>query len=352
MMKKINKILITIVFTLACWLLFCFADDLSDCGYMASNMFHDTNKSDWFDIVNTIRWENDKYTKFLSRTQKDSIIDSGSLNTAMLNLKKYCCDHDLIDQNLDTCKNDKNFFNPNVIDSPYLFSHLFDVIMRRLNWLTWNTDIYTWIEMKVDDKWKERRDWISNKATDLSWSDVQSILDEYNKFWKPNTENWTDYYIATNVHSVFWKYDTQDFLNYIWWSGNDESKHISESLQQYENWSLYDRYNNACALTEIFYSLLTYPRENSSPTDKHKTWSIIGSWVCQNAVKSKINLENAYVSSIIKESSNLLLENNINKYLWYLQNRMDKLKITRKNSADRFYSVTKNVPQLIDKCTH
>jgi hypothetical protein len=39
-----------------------------------------------------------------------------------------------------------------VIDSPYLFDHLFDVVMRRLSGLTGESDIYTETNMSSDAK--------------------------------------------------------------------------------------------------------------------------------------------------------------------------------------------------------
>ena len=54
-------------------------------------------------------------------------------------------------------------------------------IMRRLAWLTWDTNVYS--DMTVDDawdySWKRWREYIVSKAEDLSWSDSQTIIDEY-----------------------------------------------------------------------------------------------------------------------------------------------------------------------------
>ena len=71
------------------------------------------------------------------------------------------------------------------LDSQYLYDHIFDVMMRRLAWLTWDTDIYVGTNMSVDEAWKYSwkwwREFISSKAEDLSWSDSQGIIDEYLK---------------------------------------------------------------------------------------------------------------------------------------------------------------------------
>ena len=113
-----------------------------------------------FEIVNSSRETNEnKYIKdFLSTSEQREIITKSDLDTAILNLKKYCCENNLwgLNQKLSTCQEDKQFFNPNSLDSPYLFDHLLDVIMRRLSWLTWSNDIYPTM-LNNNNKWYDRK---------------------------------------------------------------------------------------------------------------------------------------------------------------------------------------------------
>ena len=159
-MKKINKIIITLVISLCCINCITFWDN-SDCWKFSELQY----KQKWawdngFRIVDLSWWTNDNiYSNFLTIDEQLKIIDKESLNTALLNLKKYCCTNQLwwMTEQSETCQNDKEFYNENALDSPYLFDHIFDVIMRRLTWLTWENDIYTKTNMTVDEKWQERR---------------------------------------------------------------------------------------------------------------------------------------------------------------------------------------------------
>jgi hypothetical protein len=83
-----------------------------------------------FDLLNS-RTNNTKIPN------AQEIIDTDSLNVAMLNLKKYCCENQ--PKLMTTCRQDKDEFRTtNTPQSPYLFDHLLDVLMRRLDGETAN----------------------------------------------------------------------------------------------------------------------------------------------------------------------------------------------------------------------
>ena len=169
LMKNLNKILI-IPILIFCFLFSFTLADNSDCSRFGA-MTYKQNWTNWFDIVNKSREvENYEFTKFLSIEQQTGIITKNDLNTAILNLKKYCCENKLWDLGKDTCTKDKPFFNDNALDSKYLFDHLMDVIMRRLNWSTWDNDIYKKTNMSVDPLWAERRSRINSQAESTKWS--------------------------------------------------------------------------------------------------------------------------------------------------------------------------------------
>lgn len=292
-----------------------------------------------FSIVDAV-WETDSnpYSNFLTVDQQKKILTKNDLNTARINLKKYCCEHN----NLwwlanDTCKNDQPFFNSNALDSPYLFDHIFDVMMRRLNWLTGDNDIYTKTNMTVDDKWEKRREWISDKAEDLSWSDVQSVIDAYKKYWTKG-----DYDITQQIEWTF-HLDDQSFLGYISWQKWDESKEVSEMIANYDKWTLYDRYENVCALSKYFYSLLNQGKS----TDKTKIFMENSNWSCEKIVKAQIDAENQYVQLVSQRASNLFLSNYIEWYVEYLYSRWNEVKSQWKNITDRFLDIIRAVPQLV-----
>lgn len=353
MRKSLNKIIIAslilingIFFSSAYWL-------DNDCNSFAILTYHNTwSSDDWFKLVDLTRWtENNKYSNFLTVDQQLKIIDKDSLNTAILNLKKYCCEKNLWTVTQETCSEDRTFYNNNSLDSPYLFDHLFDVIMRRLIWLTWDTSIYEKSKMSVDNTWAKRRGRISEQAESVSWSTPQIIMDEYQKFWILTPE----YDISEKINTAFWGKSTTDFLLYVswkWWKNQhweSESEQVAKTLQKYEKWSLYDRYNNACALSEYFYALLI---QSSNTTEKVNTINNLSRWVCRNAVNRQIANETNYVKLIIQRSSNRFLDNYVKWYFGYLHDRTLKLKDIEQKSTDRFLDVVRAVPQLIKKCVH
>jgi len=346
-MKKINKIFIVPV-VLLLWILgFSFADN-SDCWIFAIDRFINTwDANNSFQIVKSVRWRDDFiYSNFLTVEQQTDIIDIDSLNTAILNLKKYCCEKELwwLSFERETCKADKNSFNPNSLDSPYLFDHLFDVIMRRLNWLTWENDIYVDTKMTVDEKWAERRSRITEKAEDLSGSDVQSIIDKYKEFWKYNLK----YDIASQMDAQFWDAGNDDFLKYVIWSWWKESEEdIANALRNYKDWSMYDRYHNACALSQYFYALMNVWIKSD---DRIRSINKSARWLCNDAVKQQIVNENRYIWLVAQKEWNRFLYNFVNGYISYLHDRRNTLRETQKDIHDRLLDIAKKVPHLVKSC--
>ncbi len=348
-MENIKKILIIPAFILWFIINFSLAEtDFSDCGIFASLSF---NNGNWFDIVNWAReTENNNRSNFLDIDQQKAIIWKSDLNVAMINLKKYCCEHELwwLEYQSKTCQDDKDFFNNNAPDSRYLFDHIFDVTMRRLSWLTWEHNVYP--KMTEDNQATQWRARITKKAENLSGSDAQSIINEYTTHWKQSPSK----YNITN--EIYWKFQDsyENFLTYVSWkweSKNNDStawKKVAEALKQYNQRTLYDKYINACAITEYFYSLLAIPTWKY--TDRDRILKRLANWSCDKIVATQIDWENTYVQLIVQRSSNLFLSNYVEWYMWYLYDRETKLKNLRKNSTDRFLDVVRAIPHLVKKC--
>ena len=346
-MKNLNKILIVPIL-LSCSILNLVSADNSDCGTFATMSY---SNSDWWDngfwIVNLSRWtDSNKFSNFMTKEQQLAIIDKESINTAILNLKKYCCEKNLwwLNYSLDTCKQDKVFFNDNIIDSQYFFDHLFDVVMRRLSGLSGEYDIYTKTNMSVDSLGWEWRSWIVWQAENVSWVNPQIIIDKYQEFWHPSAPQlWYD--VSNNINTSFWDLSDQDFLLYVsgnWWS--QESKDIADALKNYDNWTLYDRYNNACAITQYLYALLDLWL---SSEDKNRTINNLAKWYCKQATKSQIDNENLYVKLVILQAGNLFLQNYRQWYISYLYDRSKILTDTWRNITNKFLDVVKGVPHLV-----
>lgn len=347
-MRKLNKILTISFLTSLCILNFSLANNSdSDCGKFAT-LSYKQSWNNWFNVVTQSRnTDKNKYSNFLSIDQQNAIIDNDSLNTAMLNLKKYCCENEQwgLTQKSKTCINDKVFFNDNALESPYLFDHLFDVTMRRLSGLTWEKNIYEKTNMTTDDKWTERRTRITEKAENTWGTTPQIIVNQYVETWKQNPS----YNISSNVYAAF-QYEDDVFLAFVSWQwSSEESKNVANAIQQYDQRTLYDRYINACAMTEYFYSLLNLWINSD---DKNKTRNKISNWVCHSAVETQINAENAYVKLVIQQASNLFLSNYIKWYMDYLRGRSDNVKSKQEKIKNNFLDIVNAVPQLVRQCVH
>ena len=351
-MKKINKIIITLFICWCCINCITLGDN-SDCWKFAELQYKQEGSAEnGFNIVNLSRWTSTNiYSNFLTIDEQSAIIDKESLNTALLNLKKYCCTNELwwLKQQYKTCQDDKEFYNDNALDSEYLFDHIFDVIIRRLTWLTWVNDIYTKTNMTVDKKWEERRARISEQALNTSWTNPQTIIDQYQKVREQSPSS-TWYNIKDKIYDTFYLSD-QDFLAYVSWQWSseksDESKKVAEAFKNYDKRTLYDRYDNACALSEYFYALLDLWVTSS---DKNTIRYKLSDWACSNLVKQQIQQENYYVKEVIQRQTNLFMENYITTYLSYYQNRTDTLKDTWSKAKDKLLDVVRAIPKLIQSC--
>lgn len=348
-MKISHKLLIISSTLIYFSLNFLLADDITDCYKFWALSYKDK----WsFEIVDIVReTEQNKYTKFLTIDQQRNILKKDDLNTSILNLKKYCCENGKWNLWVDTCEKDKPYFNDNALDSPYLFDHIFDVIMRRLNGLNWEKNIYTKTKMSLDDKWEERRKRIDKEAKSVSGSTPQTIITKYQQIWKQSPSSlW--YNITQKIYGAFWN-ENSTFLSYVSWSWNsEESKQIAEAFKNYDKWTLYDRYINAWALSEYFYALLWAPDKGKRDTIarlKDKNWS----WIlqCDNIIAKQIDWEKNYVTLVTQRASNLFLFNFIEWYFSYLYERQQKLQKLRKDSSDRWLDVTREIECLQNVCT-
>ena len=325
---------------------FSLADDnvkIYDCWGFAT-MSYKQKWTNWFNVVTQSRNTNEnKYSNFLSKEEQNAIIDNESLNTAMLNLKKYCCENELwwLTQKSKTCIDDSVFFNDSALESPYLFDHLFDVIMRRLSGLTWEKNLYEKTNMTVDDKGTEWRARITEKAENTWGATPQIIINQYLETRKQSPSNsW--YNISSKIYGSFSKKDNE-FLTYVSWQWeSEESKGVAEAIKKYSEWTLYDRYINACAMTEYFYSLLNL---NIDSSDRRTTINRVSNWVCHNKVQTQINAENAYVKLVIQQSSNLFLINYIEWYMDYLRGRSDNVRSKHNKILNNFLDIVNAIPK-------
>lgn len=346
-MKKLKKILfISLLLSFSVFDVI-FAE--GDCDSFAILQYdHEWSEVNWFEIVDNV-WETDKneYTKFLTSKEQTAIISKNDLNTALLNLKKYCCKNNKWEL-WDVCEKDLPYFNDNALDSPYLFDHLFDVIMRRLKWLGGSKNIYTRTQMTLDDKWALWRSLIDEHAESLQWAAPQIIIDEYSSFWTKSPAG-SGFDIREKTKSTF-GLNNQNFLMYMkWGADNEESNQVANALKKYNEWTLYDRYNNACALSRYFYWLLSLWSRSSEKNDLIWETALNN---CENFVINQINLENKYVMVVTERATNRFLSNYFDWYIAYMYDRQQRFEKLRIDSTDRWLDVFRAIPCLQKRCTH
>lgn len=339
-MKNLNKILIVPIL-LSCSILNLVSADNSDCGIFGKMSFKDSWWS--FPIVRESRGTQENIlTNYLSVAQQQAIITNPDLDTAILNLKKYCCENQVWDlAGSQTCIDDAPYFNDNALDSPYLFDHLLDIILRRFAGSSSDSEIYTKTDMTTDEKWEAWRKNIDKRATSSKWDVPQTIINQYVSDWTP-----TPYYDISNKFD--WVFQNSDIklLNYANWSSWPESEKIADIMRNYNLRSLYDKYRNACALSEYFYSLLHVgaPEEGS---DRWKIQKRIPR--CKAIVQRKVEWENAYLAEIIKMSWNLTLSNNVQSYAKYLRKRENEFLKKMEELKDDWRAVERAVSCIAKK---
>ena len=229
------------------------------------------NENDCSKVFNKDVWDN------------ESILPITDLEIAINNLETYCCSTNR--KNEEYCKNlDKSEVYP---DSPYLFDHIVDVWLRRLDAeINWS---YDW--MSFDEKWLARRtkvDEIANSKDGTPPIELKNIFDKNFKF---------------NI-LFFWEIKENDLSNY-------------------KDMTLYDRYNNRCEISKYIY-------EKLAPSNKILALKKDGTAVkkCKIITDARIEAEILYVKTLMMQKSNQILNENIQTYTndYFAKERLQNLR--------------------------
>ena len=248
--------------------------------------------------------------------QNEIVYPKESIKRALLNLKAYCCEQNIIWSDTPRCKYDKEkwLLLDNHPDSKFLYDHLVDIWFRRLDAM--EKLLYEWVS--PDPIWKEWRDFINKKWNQAAWTIPMDILPNFNKQRTLNT-------------------------NYIL-DGRDQNEWTSK-ITQYSNRPLVNRYWNLCEITAYIYwylwlKLLDYTKTYWYPS-------------CKSLSKNIISRNITFTKAIVLKKSNKLLYDNINSHItnYISQNRLTKLKETILWIVEAFNVVNKKVVKLIKECS-
>lgn len=246
----------------------------------------------------------------------DDILPKGSFEKAVNNLQNFCC---TINKEMEFCDNIKK--SEHFPNSVYLFDHIFDIIVRRLDAKEQNQNgedlIYG---LKPDKDWQEWRQFITKQANDHNGSVPANIANTYKKYrsikdnvldkWDPNKKIWSD-----------------------------------EEFSNYKTWTLAEKYNWACE-TSLYLYLKKIPTAN-----KKELLSAYNK--CTILIQNRIKNEYTYTNAIIEQKWNTLLSSNMKAYLGkqFLQNKLPALQDLIFNIKTLFIEVNNAIPKLIGNCT-
>lgn len=309
MSKMIIKVknLVTWLFTFAVLFWFWFAAD-GNCNLIGTESYQD--------IASIIA---NKYS---------NIIDEESLTKILDNLQVYCCKTEI------ACETQSERLN--TPQSIILFDHILDVYLRRLDAVqannNWQKDLL--YSLTPDPVGLERREFVNEKWTSTDTNNPLIVSNTYKKYWTLSS-NATD--------NIKWWEDEADFRK------TDEE--IEEINENFVNWPLINRYQNACEIATIIYFDLWWDNQveyNDETVDVKNTYN-----KCKDLVKERIESENTYMRNVLQIVWNKALENSLESYMsdFFTQNRLTTLLGTIEQAERAFFSVNRWVSTMINQCS-
>jgi len=276
----------------------------------------------------SIQQRNNK-TRWGVEIRHDDIIDSTSINTALLNLKKTCCSNEEFEKtHIDSCTADKELFLPNSPRSYFLLDHIFDVLMRRLD------GIESYQGITLDAKGVERREFITEIAIDPKGTTPANIDKTFRETRAIDTKN----LLTDNINESKERYlsltETENGTNL-------------EILNNYENRTLGERYSNLCVIASYIYMLFIENNQKSLQTTRQNVLN--GS--CEKTVRQRLNNEMTYTKAIKIKSANALSLVNVQEYVSYLGKRMEDLKLKIAKATASFQRIERGTTEITPSCS-
>jgi len=264
----------------------------------------------------------DSYNYWLGNLYPDAAIYQ-----AMLNLKAYCCYSNLI-YDKGTCDKDKSKFQEIYPQSPYLYDHLLDVSLRRLDVVG---NIYDLSISDLDDKAVEWRSYIvDDVAENANWNFAMWVENKFSEFWADNPD----------YQKKFEQYNSAVYYSL---------DNLIDISLLYSDASLYQRYEEMCWLNVSLYYILMSTFNKDSDLRLESDWFIR----CRNYIVPKIlNDEMIYVKAVVMKKSMQLLHSSINSYIYdyYGKNRLMHLQQNVMKLTDLFQTMAKNLSEWTNQC--
>jgi len=254
------------------------------------------------------------------------VLDENTIKAAIKNLTAACCENWIITDH-DKCDSRPKYHYPN---SVYILDHIFDIYLRKLD--ANSEQIYD--DVIPDELWKARRDFTVNSGNDPKWITPIEINQIYKGFWT-NTQTLNQSRNEDRTQTIT----------------NLRKKSLTWLISQYDSWTLYDKYNLSCDLTQYISYLINGNEELTTPLIQHFSQSEYNK--CKTMIKNRIANENKYTLVIQKQLSNKILWNNIYSYLndFFLNDKLNKLQQIFFDAKSTLSEINRNIKELTNQCS-
>ena len=296
-MKKIFLMIVALLSIMS----FAYADDdIWDCNFLESNSL--VGRDD--DVLATV-------------------MPKEAMEKAINHLTKYCCDTKKRSKELCDVSNSEESYP----ESIYLFDHIFDVYLRRLDARqegeNWNDLLY---ELEPDSDGLAWREYITECGNNVKWLIPLEIKQKYESFWKKSLE--------TDLR----------YLDNNWLVQDERKQWVIDAINQYDTWTLYDKYNLACDVANY----ISKERMRISWITTLDEYNM-----CKDLTDARIANEYTYTQTILVTKADKLLTSNLKAYFgtYFVNNKLSLLlqKIFDINTS--FWEVNKAVTKLTDQCS-
>lgn len=229
-----------------------------------------------------------------------SLLPEDAQERVSKNLRAYCCDQNILKEV--TCSKTKTDIPPDWYypQSTYLFDHMIDVILRRLDG---NPDLI-YPDVALDPIGKEWREKVRELASDPAWTTPLLILNTAKPYWidKDASLLWLYNKVCKSAYDIY----TKKFTGQEWIT------------------------NTPGAL----------------PTSRSQS-------VCDLLVEQRIQYELKYISVLINTSANRTLENYMQKHLsnYFATTRLSQLQSTIAQMVDAFQTVNRFIVEWTKQCS-
>lgn len=236
------------------------------------------------------------------KPEYENVLPKEAFKKALINLKSYCCTRE-IKKSCSTGDMDK--IQPHYPASVFLFDHLLDVAMRRLDGITGLA-----YNINPDPTGIQRRTEITEIANSVNGTPANTIEEIYIKYWTGHINT------TKNLTTIINAYKDNNIATL----------------------SLWDKYTTICKVVENIYN---------SIANKNKTiiWANLLNG-CKNTVKERIERETKYIRILMIQKSNQLFTEATKAYTkkYFVEEKLMALWSLIAKVKDAFKTIVQQAP--------